>query len=201
MTTGKTIALTRWTFVGKVMPLLFNMLSRLVIAFLPRSKCLLILWLQSPSAVILEPQNYTPLKNNGYNLLLYGIKRHFHAVLMCVLVAKSFTTLCDPQTVDCQAPLSMGFSRPQYWSELPFPTPGDLPNPKIGPRSPTLQADSLPPELSGKPLSEWWCPLKCLQLICTIFYKVSLLGFHFYLSSRPEGLLSILSKIKSDCLS
>ena len=55
MTTGKTIALTRWTFFGKVMSLLFIMLSRLVIAFLPRSKCLLISWLQSPSAVILEP--------------------------------------------------------------------------------------------------------------------------------------------------
>ena len=57
MTTGKTIALTRWTFVGKVLSLLFNMLSRLVITFLPRSKRLLISWLQSPSAVILEPQN------------------------------------------------------------------------------------------------------------------------------------------------
>ena len=56
MTTGKTIALTRWTFVGKVMSLLFNMLSRLVITFLPRSKCLLISWLQSPSAVILVPR-------------------------------------------------------------------------------------------------------------------------------------------------
>ena len=55
MTTGKTIALTRRTFVGKVLSLLFNRLFRLVIAFLPRSKCLLILWLQSPSAVILEP--------------------------------------------------------------------------------------------------------------------------------------------------
>ena len=55
MTTGKTIALTRWTFVGKVMSLLFNMLSRLVITFLRRSKRLLISWLQSPSAVILEP--------------------------------------------------------------------------------------------------------------------------------------------------
>ena len=55
MTTGKTIALTRWTFVGKVMSLLFKMLSRLVITFLPRSKRLLILWLQSPSAVIWEP--------------------------------------------------------------------------------------------------------------------------------------------------
>ena len=57
MTTGKTTALTRWTFVGKVISLLFNMLSRLVITFLPRSKRLLISWLQSPSAVILEPKN------------------------------------------------------------------------------------------------------------------------------------------------
>jgi len=56
MTTGKTIALTRQTFVSKVMSLLFNILSRLVIVFLPRSKCLLISWLQSPSVVILEPK-------------------------------------------------------------------------------------------------------------------------------------------------
>ena len=56
MTTGKTTALTRWTLVGKVMSLLLNMLSRLVITFLPRSKHLLISWLQSPSAVILEPK-------------------------------------------------------------------------------------------------------------------------------------------------
>ena len=55
MTTGKTKALTRWTFVGKVMSLFFNMLSRLVITFLLRSKCLLISWLKSPSAVTLEP--------------------------------------------------------------------------------------------------------------------------------------------------
>ena len=56
MTTGKTITLNRWAFFGKVMSLLFNMLSRLVITFLPRSNCLLISWLQSPSAVILEPR-------------------------------------------------------------------------------------------------------------------------------------------------
>ena len=56
MTTGKTIALTRWSFVDNVKSLLFNMLSRLAIAFLPRSKCLLISWLQTPSAVILEPK-------------------------------------------------------------------------------------------------------------------------------------------------
>ena len=62
-TTGKTIALTRWTFVGKVMSLLFNMLSRLVIAFLPRSKRLLISWLQSPSVVIWEPKKKKIIKS------------------------------------------------------------------------------------------------------------------------------------------
>ena len=61
MTTGKTIALTRWNFVGKVMSLLLNMLSRLVTIFLPRSKHLLISWLQSPSAVILEPPKIKPV--------------------------------------------------------------------------------------------------------------------------------------------
>ena len=60
MTTGKTIALTRWTFVGKVMSLLFSMLSRLVMTFLPKSKCLFISWLQTPSAVILEPKEIKP---------------------------------------------------------------------------------------------------------------------------------------------
>ena len=61
MTTGKTIALTRWTFVGEVMSLLFNMLSKLAMAFLPRSKRILISWLQSPSAVILEPKKIKSL--------------------------------------------------------------------------------------------------------------------------------------------
>ena len=67
MTTGKTIALTRWTFVYKVMSLLFNMLSKLVIAFLSRSKRLLISWLQSPSAVILEPRK---IKSDSFLIYL-----------------------------------------------------------------------------------------------------------------------------------
>ena len=61
MTTGKTTALTTWTFVGKVMSLLFNMLPRFIIAFLPKSKHLLISWLQSPSTVILEPEKIQSL--------------------------------------------------------------------------------------------------------------------------------------------
>ena len=83
MTTGKTIALTRQTFVGKVMSLLFNMFSRLVIAFLPWSKHLLISWLQSPSAVILEPKKIKSVTVSivspsichevmGLNAILYG---------------------------------------------------------------------------------------------------------------------------------
>ena len=67
------------------------------------------------------------------------------------LVAKSCLTLATPWTLACQAPLCMGFSRQEYWSGLPFPSPGDLPDPGIEPRSPALQAESLPTELQGKP--------------------------------------------------
>ena len=63
------------------------------------------------------------------------------------LVAKSCLTLVIPWTVACQAPLSVGFSRQEYWSELPFPSPEDLPDPGIELGSPALQADSLPVEL------------------------------------------------------
>ena len=81
MTTGKTISLTRQTFVGKVMSLLFNMLSRLVITFLPKSKRLLISWLQSPSAVILE------IKNSRSLFLLFP---HLFAVKEVTIIAIYF---------------------------------------------------------------------------------------------------------------
>ena len=68
-------------------------------------------------------------------------------------VAQSCPTLCDLWTVAHQAPPSMGFSRQEYWSGLPFPSPGDLPDPGIGPRSPTLQADALTSAPPGKPLN------------------------------------------------
>ena len=66
------------------------------------------------------------------------------------VVAKSCLTLATPWTVVCQAPLSMGLSRQVYWSGLPFPSPGDLPDPRIKPSSPAMQAYSLPTELQGK---------------------------------------------------
>ena len=68
------------------------------------------------------------------------------------LVANSCPTPETQQTEACQAPVSMGFSRQEYWSVLPFPSPGDLPNPGIKPRFPALQADSLPTELQEKPV-------------------------------------------------
>ena len=68
------------------------------------------------------------------------------------LVAKSCPTVATPWTVACQAPLSMRFSRQEYWSELLFPSPGGLLDPGIEPRSPALQADSFPTELQGKPI-------------------------------------------------
>ena len=71
-----------------------------------------------------------------------------------VLVAQSCPTLATPWIVAYQAPLSMGFPRQGNWSGLPFPCPGDLPNPGIEPGSPALQADSLPTELQGSPYLE-----------------------------------------------
>ena len=121
MTTGKTIALTRQTFVGKVMSLLFNMLSRLVITFLPRSKSLLISWLQSPSAVILKESESES--------------------------AQSCLTFATLWTVAYQDLLSMEFSRQEYRSGLPFPSPGIFPTEGM---SPALEADALTSEPPGK---------------------------------------------------
>ena len=72
-------------------------------------------------------------------------------IVMCISVTQSCLTLCDLlDYIAHQAPLSMGFSRKEYWSGFPFPSPGDLPEPQIEPRSIALQADSLPTELPGK---------------------------------------------------
>ena len=70
-------------------------------------------------------------------------------VVVCGLVAKLCPTLATPWTVACYAPLSLVFSRQEYWSALPFPPPGDLSHAGIEPRSPALQADDLPTELGG----------------------------------------------------
>ena len=74
----------------------------------------------------------------------------------CVLSHSAVSDSVTPRTVGRQAPLSMGFSRQEYWSGLSCPPPWDLPNPEIQPSSPTLQADSLPPEPSGKPRRSTW---------------------------------------------
>ena len=88
---------------------------------------------------------------------------------MC-LVAQSCLTLATPWTLTCQAPLSVGFSRKEHWSGLPFSSPGDLPEPGIEPRSPALQADSLPTELR---INTWELPF----LKNTIHYEMPLATF------------------------
>ena len=82
--------------------------------------------------------------------LLHLIESFFKIQLVYSLVAKSHPTLVTPWTVACQAPLSIRFFRQEYWSGLPFPSPGDLPDTGIKPGSPELQADSLLSELQGK---------------------------------------------------
>ena len=103
MTTGK-IDLTRWTFVGKLMSLLFNMLSRLVITFIPRSKCLLISWLQSPSAVILECQKIksVTVSTVSPSICHEVMGPDFCASVQFSSVAQSCATLCDP--MNCSTP-------------------------------------------------------------------------------------------------
>ena len=84
--------------------------------------------------------------------LLMKVKEESGKVgLLVGLVAKSCPTLATPWTIACQGPLSVVFSRQEYWSGLPFPSPGDLPNPGIKPGSPALQANALSSEPSGKP--------------------------------------------------
>ena len=115
------------------MSLLFNMLSRLVITFLPRSKHFLISWLQTPSAVISEPKKrfgeWFPPPNSIYVYLIILFITCVCVALGCVQLFKT------PLTVAHQAPLSMEISRQEHWSELPFPPPGYVPDPRIEPTS------------------------------------------------------------------
>ena len=98
----------------------------------------------APLSLPVNPTNFTCKRRK------LGMKTHQE---FGGLVAKLCPTLVTSWTVAHQAPLSMGFSKQEYWSGLPFPSPGDLPNPGIKPRSPVLQVDSLPTEPPGKPTS------------------------------------------------
>ena len=159
MSTGKTIALTRRTFVSKVMSLVFNMLSRLVLAFLPGSKCLLISWLQSPSEVILElPQ----IKSITVSIVSPSICYELMGLDAMILVfwmlwsevklLSHVLLFATPWTVAYQAPQSMDIFQARVPQWVPFPPPWDLPDPGIEPGSPALQADALLSEPPGKPL-------------------------------------------------
>ena len=94
-----------------------------------------------------------------------------------MIVAKSCLTLATPLTGACQAPLSMRFSRQEYWSGLPFPSPGDLPDPGLEPGSPALQADSLSTELSRKLLT---------AKVLSVFITSLLYSYQMVIHSRLE---------------
>ena len=127
MTTGKTIALTMPTFVSKIMSLLFHTLSGFVIAFLPRSKCLLISWLQSPSAVILEPKKRKSVIVSLVSLsICHEVIGPDAVILVFWMLSHSVvsSSLWPPWTVARQAPLSREFSRQEYWSGVAVPSSG-----------------------------------------------------------------------------
>ena len=108
------------------------------------------------------------------SMLLHVLIFHsFYGWIMCVWVAQLCPALVTPWTVACQAPLSIGFSRQEYWSELSFPPPGDFPNPGIEPRSPTLQVDSLPSEPAGKPSG--WIIFHCIDTSHVVCFSVELI--------------------------
>ena len=105
-----------------------------------------------------NPFRYSCLENSldigAWQATVYGITKSHTRLSTHALEVKSLSRVrlfATPCTAAYQAPLSMGFSRQEYWSGLPFPSPGDLPNPGIEPRSPALQADALPSEPPGKP--------------------------------------------------
>jgi len=106
MITGKTIALTRWTFVGKVMSLLFNILSRLIITFLPTSKCLLISWLQSPSAVILEPKKIKSA-TLSYDRFMFNSVRNCQVVFQCLYHLGFLSSACKSPICSITSPATV----------------------------------------------------------------------------------------------
>ena len=97
------------------------------------------------------------------------------------LITKLCPTLATPWSVACRAPPSLGFSRQEYWSGLPFPSPGDLPEPRIEPRSPALQADSLPTELEHRNLG---CMAECKGVVEK--------GWDDYLIPSPQNFSPLL---------
>ena len=106
-------------------------------------------------------------------------------VYMCVLVVQSCLTLWDPMDCACQAPLSMEFSRQEYWSGLPCPSSGDITSPGVKPKSPALQADSLTSEPPGKPIYVNYIfifpsPFPSLPFIQMITFHLSHSGFFFF---------------------
>ena len=104
-------------------------------------------WISLQSKGLLRVFSSTTVEKHQFFSAQPSLWSHSHICSSSSLVAKSCLTLATPWTIALQVPLSVGFSRQEYWSGLPYPSPGDLPDPGIKPRSPALQANSLPTEL------------------------------------------------------
>ena len=118
---------------------------------------------------------------------IYPLKRNW--------ITQLYPTLCNPWTVACLASLSMGFSRQEYWSGLPFPSPGDLPNSGIKPGSPALQADSLPTEPLGKSSENYPNFLHYSFLFFSCFMYID--AFRFSTEKLIQQIISSLITIES----
>ena len=88
----------------------------------------------------------------------------YNEVLCCCVITKSCLTLATPLTIAHQVPLPMGFPRQEYWSGLPFPSPGDIPDPEIEPKSPALACKFFTTEPPGKPINRWILPFATIQI-------------------------------------
>ena len=119
-------------------------------------------------------------------------------------VAQSSPTLCDPMDCSYQAPLSMGFSRQQYWSGLPFPSPGDVPNPGIEPGSPSLQTDTLPSEPPGKSLAKMYINKNSYPLLVELkpptgkMFQCSTVKLNIFISCQLLNPIDSLACIHQD---
>ena len=125
-----------------------------------------------------------------------------HGVCVCVSRSNCVRLFATSWTVACQAPLSMGFSRPEYWSGWPFPSPGDLPNPGIKPRFPALQADSLLSELPGTPIymvGEFSSTWGCLGVFPGLEGGQGLVAGICQHQALKDSPLPILSAVESSC--
>ena len=185
MTTGKTIALTRRTFVGKVMSLLLNMLSRLVITFLPRNKCLLISWLQSPSSVILEPRKVNSATVSTVSpSICHEVMGLDPMILVLWMLSfkptfslSSFTFIKRFFSLEWVAfPFPRRSSQPRDWTQVPHIAGGFFTS------WATMEAQ-FPKKSNAKECSNY-CTIACISHVSKVMYKILQIRLQQYISQE-----------------